>query len=76
MRDDHPAEKYRAVMAELDAEPPAEPSPPPPAPPPRPVVIVAPPERVSLWAITRQLLVPALCVLLALALVLVPFLTR
>lgn len=66
MDDQHPAEKYRAVMAELDAEPPApEPEPAPP-PPPRPVAVQLPPERADWWAITRQLALPALCVLLAL----------
>lgn len=55
MNDDHPAEQYRAVMAELDAPPPPDPPPPPPAP--RPVFVPPPPvpERTDWWAILRGL---------------------
>jgi hypothetical protein len=47
MRDDHPAEQYRAVMAELDVRPPPDPPPPPPAP--RPVAFVPLPPATPWW---------------------------
>lgn len=67
MHDDHPAEQYRAVMAELDAPPPPEP---PPAPPePRPGA-VAPPPRTDWLAILRIAGIPAVLTLVALYLLL------
>jgi hypothetical protein len=73
MRDDHPAEQYRAVMAGLDATPPPEPpAPPAPAPPPRPVVVIPPP-KTDWWAIVRVAALPILAVLFALYLLLHAF---
>lgn len=60
MRDDHPAERYRAVMAELDADPPPEP---PPAPHPVIVAVPPPPERFD-WAAVLRALQPVLLFLL------------
>lgn len=67
MNDAHPAELYRAVMAELDAAPPPEP---PPAPPePRPVAVL-PPSRTDWGVILRQVALPIVAVLLGLWLLL------
>lgn len=59
MNDDHPAEQVRVVMAELDAPPPPDPPPAPVPPKPRPVVVIPPPQRMTLWDVLR-LLAPVL----------------
>jgi hypothetical protein len=62
MRDDHPAEQYRAVMAELDASPPPPPRPAPP--PPAPVAFVPLPPATPWWRQALLALRPVITVVL------------